>query len=135
MKIKPLLFIVSILLFSINTYASLTIVTDSRQPLHNIPNDARIIVLDDSIKLHVTLSDNLPNDPIEAEQVVKARLTALGNSYQQTLQQALQDALEAYQLGVLKIPAVIQDNRYVVYGESDVSVALQLIEQRGHNEP
>lgn len=51
------------------------------------------------------------------------------------MKQTLQDALAAYQLGVIKIPAVIQDNRYVVYGESDVSIALQLIKQRGQDEP
>lgn len=135
MKINPSLFIISLLLFSLNTYASVTIVTDSLHPLRNIPNEARIIVLDDSIKLHASLSDNLPNDPIEAEQVVKARLTALGNSYQQNMKQALEDALAAYQLGVIKIPAVIQDNRYVVYGESDVLAALALIKQRGQDEP
>lgn len=135
MKINPILLIISLLLCSLNAYASVTIVTDSVHPLHNIPDNAKIIMLDDSIKLHISLSDHLPNDPIEAEQVVKARLLALGNSYQQNMKQALQDVLAAYQLGVTKIPAVIQDNRFVVYGESDVLAALQLIEVRGYNEP
>lgn len=135
MRINPILLIISLLLCSLNAYASVTIVTDSVHPLHNIPNEARIIMLDDCIELHSTLSNNLPNDPVQAEQLVKARLTVIGDSYQQSIQHALQDALEAYQLGVTKIPAVIQDNRYMVYGELDVSVALQLIEERGHNEP
>ncbi|OCG41172.1 integrating conjugative element protein [Gilliamella sp. Fer1-1] len=135
MKIKSLLFIVSILACSLTAHASVTIVTDKLHPLHNIPNDAEIIMLDDSIELHATLSDNLPNDPVQAEQLVKARLTALANSYQQNMKQALQGALAAYQLGVIKIPAVIQDNRYVVYGESDVLAALALIKQRGQDEP
>lgn len=51
------------------------------------------------------------------------------------MKQALEDTLEVYQLGITKIPAVIQDHRYVVYGESDVLTSLQLIEARGHNEP
>lgn len=135
MRINPILLNISLLLCSLNAYASVTIVTDSVHPLHNIPNEARIIMLDDCIELHSTLSNNLPNDPVQAEQLVKARLTVIGDSYQQSIQHALQDALEAYQLGVTKIPAVIQDNRYMVYGELDVSVALQLIEERGHNEP
>lgn len=135
MKINPSLFIGSLLLFSLNAYASVTIVTDSAHPLQNIPENARVIYLDDSIKLHLALSDNLPNDPIQAEQLVKSRITALGNSFQQKLQQALQDALMAYQLGITKIPAVIQGNRYVVYGESDVLKALQLIAERGQDEP
>jgi integrating conjugative element protein (TIGR03757 family) len=127
MRINPILLIISLLLCSLNAYASVTIVTDSVHPLHNIPDNAKIIMLDDSIKLHASLSDNLPNDPVQAEQLVKERLTALGSSYQKNMKQTLQDALAAYQLGVIKIPAVIQDNRYVVYGESDVSIALQLI--------
>ena len=51
------------------------------------------------------------------------------------MNQALQGSLAAYQIGVIKIPAVIQDNRYVVYGESDVLAALALIKQRGQDEP
>ncbi|OCG77731.1 integrating conjugative element protein [Gilliamella sp. Nev6-6] len=135
MRINPILLIISLLLCSLNAYASVTIVTDSVHPLHNIPDNAKIIMLDDSIKLHASLSDNLPNDPVQAEQLVKERLTTLGSSYQKNMKQTLQDALAAYQLGVIKIPAVIQDNRYVVYGKSDVSIALQLIKQRGQDEP
>lgn len=67
MKINYLLFIVSLLACSLTSNASATIVTDSVQALHNIPNDARIIVLDDNIKLHASLSDNLPNDPVQAK--------------------------------------------------------------------
>ncbi|OTQ53724.1 DUF1525 domain-containing protein [Gilliamella apis] len=101
MKIThPILFLVSILTCSLTAHASVTIVTDSVHPLQNIPNDAQIIMLDDGITLHQSLSDNLPSDPVQAEQLAKARLTALGTNYQQKLQQTLQDALEAYQLRI-----------------------------------
>lgn len=137
MKIRLLLspFIIILLLSSLSVHASIILVTNTANPLQNIPDGARVINLDESIELYQRLSDNLPNDPQRAEQLVRSRLTTLGSAYQQNIQRALQDALDAYQLGIKKIPAVIQDNRYVVYGESDVSVALQLIEQGGSYEP
>lgn len=117
------------------SYFPFILVTNTANPLQNIPDGARVINLDESIELYQRLSDNLPNDPQRAEQLVRSRLTTLGTAYQQKIQRTLQDALDAYQLGVKKIPAVIQDNRYVVYGEPDVSVALQLIKQGGSYEP
>jgi len=137
MKIRLLLspFIIILLLSSLSVHASIILVTNTANPLQNIPDGARVINLDESIELYQRLSDNLPNDPQRAEQLVRSRLTTLGTAYQQKIQRTLQDALDAYQLGVKKIPAVIQDNRYVVYGEPDVSVALQLIKQGGSYEP
>jgi integrating conjugative element protein (TIGR03757 family) len=35
--------------------------------------------------------------------------------------------LDAFSLGVTKVPAVVVDRRYVVYGEHDVAAALALI--------
>ncbi|OTJ71748.1 hypothetical protein CAY98_34130 [Pseudomonas aeruginosa] len=40
---------------------------------------------------------------------------------------AQQDVADAWSLGVEKIPAVVVDRQYVVYGEPDVSRALELI--------
>ena len=42
---------------------------------------------------------------------------------------------DAWSLGVTKIPAVVVDRRYVVYGETDVSRALARIEEYRRAQP
>lgn len=44
----------------------------------------------------------------------------------QTMRLALQDVVDAWSLGVTKVPAVVIDN-YVVYGEADVNQAISQI--------
>ncbi|MFY0038678.1 DUF1525 domain-containing protein [Acinetobacter baumannii] len=46
---------------------------------------------------------------------------------QAELVKAQQDATDAWSLGVEKIPAVVVDRQYVVYGEPDVPRAVELI--------
>ncbi|WP_446939641.1 TIGR03757 family integrating conjugative element protein, partial [Pseudomonas aeruginosa] len=50
-----------------------------------------------------------------------------GRRLQAELVKAQQDVADAWSLGVEKIPAVVVDRQYVVYGEPDVSRALELI--------
>ena len=42
---------------------------------------------------------------------------------------AYQDIVEVWSFGVTKLPAVIVDRRYVVYGEPDVNSAVSLIKR------
>ncbi|KPY38052.1 Uncharacterized protein ALO52_00884 [Pseudomonas syringae pv. primulae] len=46
---------------------------------------------------------------------------------QQDLVAAQQSLVDAWTLGVTKIPAVVVDRKYVVYGETDVGSATQRI--------
>ncbi|OSN87063.1 hypothetical protein BV352_00227 [Pseudomonas syringae pv. actinidiae] len=46
---------------------------------------------------------------------------------QQDLVAAQQNLVDAWTLGVTKIPAVVVDRKYVVYGETDVGSATQNI--------
>jgi integrating conjugative element protein (TIGR03757 family) len=77
----------------------------------------------------------LPSDPVQAAAIARERLEAGGMKLQRRLQLAYQDVVEAWSLGVTKIPAVIVDRRYVVYGETDVDHAVSLINHYGSTQP
>ncbi|MHA5668547.1 TIGR03757 family integrating conjugative element protein, partial [Pseudomonas aeruginosa] len=70
----------------------------------------------------------LPQDPQQAQAAFKRLLQSPdGRRLQAELVKAQQDVADAWSLGVEKIPAVVVDRQYVVYGEPDVSRALELI--------
>lgn len=101
---------------------SVTVITNNSHPISNVPNGARIINLDKAEELHEQLSTNLPNNPEQAASIAKSRLSTAAND----IQKALQDVVDAWAMGVVKVPAVIIDYR-VVYGVSDVDRAIALI--------
>ncbi|MDF5972219.1 TIGR03757 family integrating conjugative element protein [Pseudomonas aeruginosa] len=70
----------------------------------------------------------LPKDPQHAQAAFQRLLQSpAGRRLQAELVKAQQDVADAWSLGVEKIPAVVVDRQYVVYGEPDVSRALELI--------
>ena len=56
-------------------------------------------------------------------------LESTGADLQGRIRQAYQGVADAWGLGIAKIPAVVVDRRYVVYGEADVARALAHIEE------
>jgi integrating conjugative element protein (TIGR03757 family) len=88
----------------------------------------RVVELDDAARIESALAADLPSDPAEAAAVVQQRLRDGGDPLQHRLSDAYQDVTDAWSLGVTKIPAVVVDRRYVVYGETNVSRALARIE-------
>lgn len=115
------------LLWSTSGYAANPIVIiDQHHSVYNIPANARVIELDIVQQLHQELFANLPNDPKQAEQIARSRLTTSEDQLKQTMRLALQDVVDAWSLGVTKVPAVVIGN-YVVYGEADVNQAISQI--------
>lgn len=109
------------------TYAQTWVITDQAHPITD-PGPARIILLDQQQQLEAELSRALPTDPHQAATITQSRLnTPSGKRLQTDLAKAQQDLTDAWSLGINKIPAVVVDNRYVVYGEPDVEKALALI--------
>lgn len=103
-------------------------ITDSAHPL-NVPTGVRLIRLDDQQRLEEQLSRSLPSNPqqatIAAQQLLNspegARLLA-------ELARAQQGAADAWSVGIAKVPAVVVDRQYVVYGQPDVAAAIKAIE-------
>ncbi|WP_110689433.1 TIGR03757 family integrating conjugative element protein [Salinicola endophyticus] len=119
-----------LLVWSHAAIAGVEVFTTADEPVINVPSDAAVIELDAPARLDARISQDLPADPKRAEQILKARMSKPG--WQQTLQkygQLYQGLARAWMLGVEKLPAVVVDSRYVVYGQADVGAALQEIRQ------
>ncbi len=80
----------------------------------------------DAIKrLQARLSRGLSADPEQAKHVVLERLQRLSKATQRQLQRSATALAKAMQYGVEKYPAIVFDGELVVYGVSDLSVALR----------
>jgi len=106
--------------------ADVVVITDKYYPIYHIPEHARVIRLDTPEAILHEVSAGLPADHEQASLIAKERLD---NSVHRQLRGAFQDIADAWALGVQKIPAVVVDRKYVVYGEADVVKALEAIRQ------
>jgi len=80
------------------------------------------------------LKNNFPTNypPIHARQkrpIQRYLVSPAGKHLQNELAQAQQGVIDAWSLRVEKLPAVVVDRRYVVYGEPDAAKAVALIER------
>lgn len=105
------------------SYAETFIFTDQSHPMINT-GKYPVYYLDAPMQLESQLSEGLSKEPVQAQQ------QALQRIQNKTLQKQLLDSylpvVKAWQLGVTKVPAVVND-QYVVYGQPDVQKALQQI--------
>ena len=125
----------SLAVFSPATFAAdVVVVTDSRHPVKTMGGE-RLIELDEAPRIEAELSANLPTNPDQATALVKRRLTQGGTDLQRRIATAYQGVTDAWSLGITTIPAVVVDQRYVVYGEPDVARAIARIEQHRRTEP
>jgi integrating conjugative element protein (TIGR03757 family) len=95
----------------------------------------QLIELDEAPRIEAELSAALPADPGQATAIVKRRLSQGGADLQRRIATAYQGVADAWSLGITTIPAVVVDQRYVVYGEPDVARAIARIEQHRRAEP
>ncbi|MBO9333143.1 TIGR03757 family integrating conjugative element protein [Achromobacter pulmonis] len=110
------------------------VVTDSRHPV-TAPANARVIELDRAARLEAKLSADLPSDPERAAALVQQRLRDGGEKLQRELAAAYQSIADAWSLGVTTLPAVVLNQRYVLYGEPDVARAVARIEAYRRTQP
>ena len=116
-------------LLSATAHAETWVITDQSHPV-SAPTGVRIIRLDDQQRLEELLSQQLPNDQRQAEATIQRYLASpAGKRLQSDLVQAQQGITDAWSVGVEKIPAVVVDRRYVVYGEADVAKAIAQIDR------
>ena len=103
--------------------ADVVVFTDRHHPVV-APTGVRVIHLDAADHLKARLSADLPKDPDQAASIARQRLEDGGADLQQRLASAYQGLIDAWSLGITKVPAVVVDGQYVVYGDPDVSRAL-----------
>ena len=111
--------------FALSAAAEVLVVTDRGHPVRTIPG-ARVIELDSPARIEAELSAKLPVDPGQALSLARRRVT--DRDLQGRLRRAYQGVIEARNLKLIKIPAVVVDRRYVVYGDPDVARAVARIE-------
>jgi integrating conjugative element protein (TIGR03757 family) len=131
LNLKAKLAITALLLTHATAWAETILITDTHHPIRTT-NEIRAITLDLPATLEAELSTNLPADPSKAQAIVQQRLTPALSA---RLTQAHQDVADAWSMGVTRIPAVVVDRKYVIYGETDILRALERIEQHRSLEP
>ncbi len=108
--------------------AEIVVITDSAHPVQLVPG-ARLINLDEPQRIKKSLFGSLPANPQQAAAIARQRLDSPeGTRAKQELLTAQQGVADAWSLGIAKIPAVVVDRKFVVYGQPNVAAALQAIQ-------
>ncbi|MAZ06306.1 MAG: TIGR03757 family integrating conjugative element protein [Halomonas sp.] len=109
------------------------VITDQQHPVTGKYD--RLIALDAPQLIEGELSADLPLDKKVAAVVIHQRIKQGGLPLQRQIQMAYQGIVDAWSLGIVTVPAVIVDQRYVVYGVSDVDQALAGVELYRRGQP
>ena len=91
---------------------------------------ATIYYVDGISQIQNFLSAGLPKEPAAAQAIAKERWGTLGRQGNQRLQNAGVGLGRAVQLGINRAPAIVFDDRAVVYGVTDVAYATQIYRSR-----
>lgn len=112
--------------------AGTTVYTDSAHPPVNLPPEVQVVLLDGPQQLQDAFFGPLPADPEAAEAVVREHMQSPEwSSAQADLAERYRLVTHAWSLGLKKYPAVVFDDREVVYGTTDVAQAERLRSQGG----
>jgi integrating conjugative element protein (TIGR03757 family) len=132
----PSLAILALLLFSgTATATEVWVISDSQHPVTGTRTPDRVIELDAPQGLETQLSARLPPDPQQASDLAQQRLAQVDQNGQRRLQRAYQGVVDAWTLGITRLPAVVVDRRYVVYGTSNLDLALGQIAHFRQEQP
>ncbi|MFA0999162.1 MULTISPECIES: TIGR03757 family integrating conjugative element protein [Pseudomonas syringae group] len=105
------------------------VITDRTHPVQASAH-VRLILLDESERLETKLSEGLPANQQQAIAIMQQRLKSSdAQRLQRDLALAQQNLVDAWSIGVTKVPAVLVDRTFVVYGEPNVLAAEQRIAQ------
>ncbi len=122
----------SFLALPVISVAGTTVYTDSAHLPVNPSPDVQVVLLDGPQHLQDTFFGPLPAEPEAAEAVVRARMQSPEwQSAQADLAERYRQVTHAWSLGLKKYPAVVFDDRDVVYGTTDVAQAERLRSQGG----
>ena len=79
------------------------------------------------------LEDQIPTfsaDPEKAEEEAMVWVNRHGHDYAEMAKKAHEPKLKAMEYQLLKVPAIVIEGKYVVYGSVDVPLALRLYHQK-----
>lgn len=88
------------------------------------PADVPVYQIDRLRGIEAELSAGLPADPQQAAKIAQARIRARGDELERDALAAGTGAGLALHYGIDRVPAIVFDGRYVVFGERSVEAAL-----------
>ncbi|HAT1684975.1 TPA: TIGR03757 family integrating conjugative element protein [Klebsiella oxytoca] len=122
-------FIFLLFLFSPLSPAQTVIYTTARYPVKDLPPGVVVQTLEGVSELEQAAFPALSPDPQQAGRQARRRMQQPDWKTQEAnLTRAYQVLLDAYTLGIEKVPAVVFDDRYVVYGTTDATLAQQKLD-------
>lgn len=126
MKISMLLTLFP-LLMPASVLAGTVLYTDSHYPPTNNDASVTVIYLDGPEQLQTQLFGALSSNPDEAQRQAQAVLQSpQWQAHEKELATVYRAVVRAWELGVKKVPAVVFDDRDVVYGTADIVRATTL---------
>lgn len=128
MKKTGLLFLMGWMV-SLSSGAKTVVYTDRLHPPVNLTPDSQVVWLDAAEQHQKKIFPQLSPDPQQARLQVQTMLQSPHwREQEQVLITAYREVIEAWQRGVRQYPAVVFDDRDVVYGTADVAKATALRE-------
>ena len=122
MRIRTILFFS--LLIPIQVMAATVVFTDAQHPPLNLTVDTEVVWLDGPDRLQQAIFGDLSSDPqqaaLQAQQIIQSPDWA---RKQAQIAAAYRQVVHAWEIGLHKYPAVVFDDRDVVYGTADVAQA------------
>ena len=101
--------------------------TDAEHPPQNLTEESSVVWLDGPDRLQDAIFGKLPSDPqLAAQQAREIIQSPQWPGQQEQIAQAYRQVLHAWEIGLQKLPAVVFEDRYVVYGTADVARAATL---------
>lgn len=134
---RYLFFLLPVLFSTVPTaWAQTTIYTTSRYPVTDVEPGVQVFVLDEAQRLEQALFPPLADKEQLAEQQARQRMQQPDwKTVEARLTGAYQSLVTAWSLGVEKVPAVVIDGRYVVYGTTDTRQAQQKLDEWREQQP
>ncbi|MCP5443377.1 MAG: TIGR03757 family integrating conjugative element protein [Chromatiaceae bacterium] len=86
--------------------------------------DLQVYKLDGIQRFETLLSNNLPADPDHSKQIALQRIQQLDEQTMAAVQSAAVGLAKAMQYGVDRYPAIVFDGEAVIYGLTDLRIAL-----------
>ena len=112
------------LCLSAGAFAGTVIFTDNAHSVTTPSPDIPIVYLDAPDRMQSEMFGQLPADAAQAEKQAREILASPDfKARQQQLAGAYQGVMKAWSIGLKKYPAVVFDDKWVVYGTTDVDVA------------
>jgi integrating conjugative element protein (TIGR03757 family) len=109
-----------------NALADTVIYTDSAHSISPTSSGTPVVYLDAPDHVQAELFGPLPADTAQAEKQAREIVASPDfKARQQQLAGAYQGVMKAWSIGLKKYPAVVFDDKWVVYGTTDVDVATQ----------